>query len=349
LEKSNKQIAAKTTEQKKKDKDTKDKAFQQELKTINDEAAQKESLLKQQRTDQLISEQEFQDQLLILKLKRLEAEKALLEENKKDTIAVQKQIDDLLLSEQKKSEKAGIEQKKKVDAEEKRIDDKKAARKKRKLAEDAAIIKFENDRIKKREEEERQERADRANDPLVQAGLDGLQTRVENEAVLAGIVAFRASLENGDDLQTALSNGGKAVAAAKVFEVAATGFHDGGYTGDGGEYDAAGIVHKGEFVNTKQQTTKYNMRGWSAQDFDTAVDNGYFNQFADVNNATAEQLNVNKQIVVNNNNKEVVDKIEWLASQFPKEQLKEVGGVIQHTVTQGQTTKTTKFETRSVR
>jgi len=166
---------------------------------------------------------------------------------------------------------------------------------------------------------------------------------------LVGVVAFRASLENGDDLQTALSNGGKAVAAAKVFEVAATGFHDGGYTGDGNEYDAAGIVHKGEFVNTKQQTTKYNMRGWSAKDFDNAVDNGYFNQFADVNNATAEQLNVNKQIVVNNNNKEVVDKIEWLASQFPKEQLKEVGGVIQHTVTQGQTTKTTKFQTRSVR
>lgn len=35
------------------------------------------------------------------------------------------------------------------------------------------------------------------------------------------------------------------------------GFADGGYTGDGGKYEAAGIVHKGEFVMTKEQTAKY--------------------------------------------------------------------------------------------
>ena len=64
--------------------------------------------------------------------------------------------------------------------------------------------------------------------------------------------------------------------------IAATGFHDGGYTGDGNEYDAAGIVHKGEFVNTKEQTNKYGMRNWSAKDFDNKVQDGYFNQFSDV-------------------------------------------------------------------
>jgi hypothetical protein len=57
------------------------------------------------------------------------------------------------------------------------------------------------------------------------------------------------------------------------------GFHDGGYTGDGGEWSTAGVVHKGEFVNTAKQVDNYGMKGWNASDFDKAVDSGYFNQF----------------------------------------------------------------------
>lgn len=34
------------------------------------------------------------------------------------------------------------------------------------------------------------------------------------------------------------------------------GFSDGGYTGDGGKYEAAGVVHKGEFVMTKEATKR---------------------------------------------------------------------------------------------
>jgi len=37
----------------------------------------------------------------------------------------------------------------------------------------------------------------------------------------------------------------------------AVGFHDGGFTGDGHEWQPAGIVHKGEFVQTKENTIKY--------------------------------------------------------------------------------------------
>lgn len=36
----------------------------------------------------------------------------------------------------------------------------------------------------------------------------------------------------------------------------ALGFSSGGYTGDGGKYDAAGVVHKGEFVMTKEATSR---------------------------------------------------------------------------------------------
>lgn len=35
------------------------------------------------------------------------------------------------------------------------------------------------------------------------------------------------------------------------------GFADGGYTGDGGKYEPAGVVHRGEFVTTKEKTARY--------------------------------------------------------------------------------------------
>lgn len=37
----------------------------------------------------------------------------------------------------------------------------------------------------------------------------------------------------------------------------ASGFAEGGYTGDGGKYQKAGVVHKGEFVFTKEKTAQY--------------------------------------------------------------------------------------------
>lgn len=44
------------------------------------------------------------------------------------------------------------------------------------------------------------------------------------------------------------------VGAAKA---AVSGFAEGGYTGDGGKYTPAGVVHKGEFVINKENTRKY--------------------------------------------------------------------------------------------
>lgn len=45
--------------------------------------------------------------------------------------------------------------------------------------------------------------------------------------------------------------GGKGITLSSVL-----GFSSGGYTGDGGKYDAAGVVHKGEFVMTKEATSR---------------------------------------------------------------------------------------------
>jgi hypothetical protein len=38
---------------------------------------------------------------------------------------------------------------------------------------------------------------------------------------------------------------------------ALAGFAEGGYTGTGGKYEPAGIVHKGEFVSTQETTRKH--------------------------------------------------------------------------------------------
>lgn len=45
--------------------------------------------------------------------------------------------------------------------------------------------------------------------------------------------------------------------AAGIANNATPGFAEGGYTGHGGKYDAAGIVHKGEFVATQENTRDY--------------------------------------------------------------------------------------------
>ena len=106
-------------------------------------------------------------------------------------------------------------------------------------------------------------------------------------------------------------------------------------------------MHKGEHVITKAQTTKYGLKGLTANDLDKAIETGYFSQFADTNNTTADNLNINKNIIVNNDNKEIVSKLDQLINAMPKEQLKEVGGLIQHVSRVGQIKKTTTF--RSVR
>jgi hypothetical protein len=62
-----------------------------------------------------------------------------------------------------------------------------------------------------------------------------------------------------DPVLAALGKGqiGGAVRAAGAKAVAALGSHyDGGYTGDGGKYEPMGVVHGGEFVFTKEQTSK---------------------------------------------------------------------------------------------
>lgn len=65
---------------------------------------------------------------------------------------------------------------------------------------------------------------------------------------------------------------GKAIAGTLAGALA--GFSDGGYTGDGGKYDAAGIVHKGEFVIDKETTQQMGLRGSDMGDFKNRLYSG---------------------------------------------------------------------------
>ena len=51
--------------------------------------------------------------------------------------------------------------------------------------------------------------------------------------------------------------------------ISGIGFSKGGYTGDGGKYEAAGVVHKGEFVIDKETTAALGLQGKSMNDFNS--------------------------------------------------------------------------------
>lgn len=87
-----------------------------------------------------------------------------------------------------------------------------------------------------------------------------------------------------------VAQAGAQLSQLKAIVDALAQFHDGGYTGDGDEWQAAGIVHKGEHVITKEQTNKYGLRHLSADDFDRAVESGYFTQFANPDYLAYDQL-----------------------------------------------------------
>lgn len=69
-------------------------------------------------------------------------------------------------------------------------------------------------------------------------------------------------------------NIGKTIADVSVLKALAgtlTGFSEGGYTGDGGKYENAGIVHKGEFVIDKEKTSQLGLKGASMSDFNNKM------------------------------------------------------------------------------
>ncbi|QVW27740.1 tail tape measure protein [Hafnia phage Pocis76] len=72
------------------------------------------------------------------------------------------------------------------------------------------------------------------------------------QSIIGMIVKMIAKMVIFNSL-SGLMGGGQSFSFANMF---GKGFASGGYTGDGGKYDPAGIVHKGEFVFTKEATQR---------------------------------------------------------------------------------------------
>jgi hypothetical protein len=83
------------------------------------------------------------------------------------------------------------------------------------------------------------------------AAADAVRAAVSATASAAAI-PFPANIPA---ILTAIGTVASAVLAAKSF---GDGFAEGGYTGDGGKYEPAGVVHKGEYVMTARQVSDPN-------------------------------------------------------------------------------------------
>jgi len=95
------------------------------------------------------------------------------------------------------------------------------------------------------------------------------------EAFLAAYQARLNSLKEGEDpsqaIFKALGDIGTVKGISKSLAGLLAGFSEGGYTGDGGKYEAAGIVHKGEFVVDKETTAKLGLKGRHMKDYKNLV------------------------------------------------------------------------------
>ncbi len=83
--------------------------------------------------------------------------------------------------------------------------------------------------------------------------------------------------------------------ASKTKAAQVAGFAEGGYTGDGGKYEVAGEVHKGEFVIDKETTNKLGLRNKSMKDFNKMV---LGNSLSDKNSEIYSQIEANKAMQV---------------------------------------------------
>jgi len=88
--------------------------------------------------------------------------------------------------------------------------------------------------------------------------------RQREKALFAVLESFTA---NEGDLPKTIAD----ISVLRALSGSLTGFSDGGYTGDGGKYENAGIVHKGEFVIDKETTSKIGLRGATMKDFNNRL------------------------------------------------------------------------------
>jgi len=84
------------------------------------------------------------------------------------------------------------------------------------------------------------------------------------QAFFSVLSSFQA---NDGDLPKTIAD----ISVLRALAGSLTGFSEGGYTGDGGKYDPAGVVHKGEFVIDKEKTAELGLKGATMSDFNNRL------------------------------------------------------------------------------
>ena len=133
-----------------------------------------------------------------------------------------------------------------IDAQERRVD---AAEK---IAEkgNAAILELERDRLDKL-------LAERRKFVQQQQALAAIELVANSSIAIAKAAAEGGAAAPFTIAATLIALAAGLVSARAQAQAAAAQFDKGGYTGDGGKLEPAGIVHKGEFVITKEKTKKW--------------------------------------------------------------------------------------------
>jgi TP901 family phage tail tape measure protein len=128
---------------------------------------------------------------------------------------------------------------------------------------------------------------------------------------------------------------------AAVLAASLDGFAEGGYTGDGGKYDEAGIVHKGEFVIDKETTNQMGLQGHNMSDFKNKMYSGqlFNHEFMTTDLSVKQSKGYDNSRVV-----EAVTSLEKTIKSQPIQQVDvdKLGNLIEIVYKNGNRTKTTK-------
>jgi hypothetical protein len=179
-----------------------------------------------------------------------EATKVSIEDAKKRKDAIIKGIEDVLKATFELTKAVLDAQIAQTDAQitgqQKRIDD--AA----KIAEkgNAELLQIEEDRLTKLNEK-------RAKFVRAQQALAAIELVANSAVAISKAAAEGGAAAPFTIAATLIALAAGLVAAKAQAQSAAGSFAKGGYTGDGAKYEPAGVVHKGEFVISKEKTKKF--------------------------------------------------------------------------------------------
>ena len=269
--------------------------LQQELNLVNKRLTQRLTKITDARRLEQITEQQFNDQVLIAEIEALIARRRILQIYGEDVTSIDKEIADarLRLSEQSNqdiinSESSGLDKRKEQWQEfyeflgdlsnQSFIQAQELSQERQNLLQqeiDAQQAVLDATREAAQQGNANAQQSLKAEEEALEQKKNLLAEEQRREEVVQQLETFynlvNSFISGGDNAAVAIGK-----ATAQTFSVKAAGealfnlagsFAEGGYTGDGGKYEAAGIVHKGEFVIDKETTSALGLQGATMKDF----------------------------------------------------------------------------------